>query len=236
MGYQTHRLLTFGGTAWADAEEWQCGIRFDNHESDGPSENRDIAEAIGNYLTSQMIQTLGAGAAPTEFNGLGMGPTHRLSWVRFNKINSNGKYDDPDNPVTVDLQPVQGGQEGILKFPPQVAAAISWTTAKKRPPGAFGRIFLPVSNLNIEADGRLNGGQRNLLANAWAWHLRVLMQIVSNDRINDSWPIIASKVGDGSNTRITGVRVGDVLDTQRRRRNQLREAYSETVTVNYDEG
>lgn len=82
-----------------------------------------------------------------------------------------------------------------------------------------GRMFLPPPGVtSLETNGRLDAGAlTGLAAGLTAW---------KNSLIGDGWtPCVVSESSD-ANVIITTLRVGDVVDTMRSRRNALAETYT----------
>jgi hypothetical protein len=88
-------------------------------------------------------------------------------------------------------------------------------------------MFLPGINANIGADGRLaSSNQTDILTN-----FKTFMSNVNSLQDSPGVIVLASQgrkaplVGGPANKAVTSVRLGNVYDTQRRRRNQLVEVY-----------
>jgi hypothetical protein len=118
------------------------------------------------------------------------------------------------------VSPVQGS--GGLNLPNQCTMVMSLRTG--RPGRAFrGRMYLPTLSMGIylESDGQIAPGQATDLATAFRIFLEGANDITFGpEQIR---AVVASGVGEGANTEITQLSVGRVIDTQRRRRNELAE-------------
>ena len=125
--------------------------------------------------------------------------------------------------------PVGGGPSSIL--PLQIALVASHTTPQPGRRGR-GRMFLPAQNTSTLTSGRVSS---TITASALAAQIALLEAVALDtgvDPANSSVrPIITGKPYD-SYGMITGVSVGDVFDTQRRRRNAISETRS-TGTPSY---
>lgn len=222
MAYALHTLVTFGGTLSsgapaADQDIWQCGIRVAADVGDGalvPVPNLD--DYIG--LVGPAIKAVYTGT------GNQAGSDQRLDFVKVAQIDTTGKYvAGTSSRVYSTGLPVTGttGRVG----PPFLAMACSWTTALGRGAGHAGRIYLPYigySGFNTSRVLTANPPLYQTWAKAFlgACHQTSLGAVV--------WPVVASKKA-GTLNKITGIRVGDVVDVQRRRKNKLRENYTATV-------
>jgi hypothetical protein len=108
-------------------------------------------------------------------------------------------------------------------LPPQNSIAVSWRTQQIGSRGR-GRIFLPSSTSGSLSQGHVSSGAASDITAAAVTFLEALAFTSS------SWnviPIVTGKpfVGYGV---INQVRVGSIMDTQRRRRNRLTEVYTST--------
>lgn len=89
-----------------------------------------------------------------------------------------------------------------------------------------GRMYLPtLAGSNYDSDGRLTSTrQSDFLAAAVAWWQAMQGQIDTGLGGFNIQPVISSEVGQIA-TDVTYLRLGKVVDTQRRRRNKLAEDY-----------
>jgi len=141
--------------------------------------------------------------------------------VKCNNIAPDGTYVDPVThirDVSTSAQPA-----GTPRVPDILSLCISWSTGLARGRASKGRIYLPVYGLNATDAGRMDitpTDQNNFITFGQA-----LLDAFSNSAgIAPVVPVIASKL-DGSIHPITGVRVGNIIDVQRRRKNALTETY-----------
>lgn len=122
-------------------------------------------------------------------------------------------------------------------MPPQTATVLSWRTSQIGAAGR-GRIFAPPLDSQGLAAGLMVTNYRNQLATATKTFLEDMQ--LSNDPIAGIWcnPIVASTIQSGADrvygpyALINGVRVGDVFDTQRRRRRSITEQYQQLSITN----
>lgn len=112
-------------------------------------------------------------------------------------------------------------------LPNQCAVVLSLLT--DRPGRRYrGRMYLPVLTATPDSNGRLLPAVTQGLANAATAFF---------EQVNASLPLalrptlrlsVVSEVGEGARTEVLAVRVGNVIDTQRRRREGLAETYAES--------
>jgi hypothetical protein len=127
-------------------------------------------------------------------------------------------------------QPNGNGSSNVL--PPQIAIVASHRT-RQTGRGGQGRQYRPaVDNDSVTDGGRLtSGAQAATLASHVAALESAKVTIAAETYVR---PAVITNTGTAAAPNlnrysvITSVRVGDVLDTQRRRRNQLVETYLET--------
>jgi hypothetical protein len=233
MGYLAHTLVAFGGplTSQAVQDEWQCGVRLRLLQPDGISQGNGVTDPAA-YMAAieapllAWFGTVNSTTSGSEFNA--MRADAWLSWVKVNNITAGavgpgqpgGKYADPTTHV-FDYPTPQAGRSVATAQPPFVTAAVSFTTALSRGPGHRGRVFLPFG-LTLTNTGRLQSTQQ-IGCNRAAAALLTLLK-APTDANGTIVPIIASKI-NGSRAAINGVETGDVFDVQRRRKDDLIEAY-----------
>lgn len=99
-------------------------------------------------------------------------------------------------------------------LPPQCAVVISLRTGLANRAGR-GRFYLPATAVDASAGGRLSTAAQTTIANAMTRMFAALDP-------TGITPVIYGRLTGSTNT-ITSANVGDVYDTQRRRRNQLTE-------------
>lgn len=100
-------------------------------------------------------------------------------------------------------------------LPFQCATVISLLTASATRSGR-GRFYLPPLAVSVLDDGRISGASLAVLDTAWT----AFFDSLNTDGLS---PVVRNRTAHVS-TAVTGARVGDVIDTQRRRRNKLVEA------------
>ncbi len=149
----------------------------------------------------------------------------RLREVKWAKIGPNGLY--RADPLIAAVNTPGGGGPG-LRYPPQIALAVSLQSATRGPRGK-GRFYLPGPSLAFDPSDALiaaaaAGGVRDA-ATAWLNNLNAWPGIDAND------PKVTIASTSGINSDVTGVRVGRALDTIRSRRGDLPEGYTPLSVV-----
>lgn len=140
-----------------------------------------------------------------------------LEDVKFAFIGADGKY--TRDPYVKAIANVTGGSGGDL-HPPQVALAVSLTTARRGPTGK-GRFFLPMPTAIVGRDDLLiTVLKREEITVSCQTFLNGLANQPGVDVVDVGVTVISSK---GYASIVTGVRVGRALDTIRSRRTSLPE-------------
>lgn len=226
MVYQPHALLRFGGR-WYDTEQWSCGLRL-------ITDDNDTTVAAWEEACVDLVEDL----APMVAAWIGRSDSTvstkaKLDKVSCNSIGPNGLYSDPGNPHDFFYA---SGSAPTGTSPtntwPQLAVCVSLRTAVTRGYATHGRVYTPAS-CTAGTTGRIPTVQRDAIANSFR---DLIEDINTEDRLMIGGNIrvgVVSDMGDPGAARIvTNVMCGDVIDTQRRRRNALVESYYSTPVVN----
>lgn len=159
--------------------------------------------------------------AVTDFHSnanVAIGSQAVLTTIKFNEINTDGRYANDGDTVLADLDPGVPGS-GTTSMPPQVALAITLRTAKMRGRAHAGRFYIPRLAGAIGTDGRLAAAQAGTIVTAATTFLNDLNAALDGvARV-----AVLSDVGTGAVNDVTHVEVGRVLDTMRSRRRSLDE-------------
>lgn len=131
-------------------------------------------------------------------------------------IDVNGHVDET---FTYDRAP-QNGFSDNNNLPSECAIVVSLKTAVNNRRGR-GRMYLPCPAVNaLQNSGRLTAGTTTSIADGAEDFLLVTLTAGGHDFV----PVVASKA-DFALRPITQLKVGDVVDAQRRRRDALSEVY-----------
>lgn len=146
----------------------------------------------------------------------------RLVYVRIAGVTAAGPEVDPakqfDQPTTI-----QGNDTDVL---PQASVVLSLRSGSVAGSGNFGRMYLPHTSMAL-------GSTQARASVAFTGTLATAMQTFVNGVKDDLDaavtaainPMIMTQVVGGTSKRVVEIALGDVNDTQRRRRNQLPEIY-----------
>lgn len=219
--------ITFGGTIYGEQDIWSCGINFAKRsegENPYPPEWFDRAQEVSDEIDVNVSNWF----TDTDMY---ISQHASLTWVKAAWIGTDGLY-LADAGVT-DIGPGVLGSANSSPAP-QLSTAITFETTRRRAPGKHGRIFPPMNIPAITENGHVASYAADAMAVRTAEFLTDIqrsLDVVYNDSLV---PIVASQKTD-DHQEIIYVKVGDVIDTQRTRRNAFNEKYTSKVIVTYPE-
>lgn len=213
MSYLPHLRQTVNG-GLPGGERWSCSVSFGIGSGAGPNQE-DLTDFNSGALTYWQ-----AWFSSTDRRG---GTGTSLTQITTRLIDTTG---------TTILQAQQGastpGGNISVSVPNQCAVVISLITAT---PGARGRgrFYAPCLALTMGTTGRIQTSEVTSIASVTATLLNGLNTSAGINLPSSGAALcVASGVGTGANPRVVAFRVGDVVDTQRRRRDALAETYIRT--------
>lgn len=225
-----HRSLyvTFGGTG-PGVEQWQCGVKFGAYVSVGggfADVGVDAAAAVDLAALVQPLKTM-IGAADVFWPG-----DVYASWIKAVVLDQVGEYAAEARDITI-APPAAGPSSN--RQAASTAWAVTLHSGSKFGHANYGRYYLPCLGLTRD-QGSIGSTQSSVAAilarqatMLQAWQNVVSPAIVSaagTTAADQGRLAIFSKKGNGTTKLVTQLRMGNVADTQRRRRNALRETYS----------
>lgn len=218
MYERQHYLVTIGGTL-AGGEIWQTGCRFASLDAHTDQDFRDELPNIG-------VQDIYDDAA-TLFTLANTWPTTTVvRWAKVAAIGTNGLY--LRDPILYESPTGQAGPLGT-KNPNQICLVASLWTGSTFGKGNYGRMYFPGPGEDVGTDGRWNDTRTD----AWAAAIETMLQAWAGEVSTvgiaaGQLSIMAQGVTPATNA-VNWIRVGRVPDTQRRRRNDLVEDYSDVA-------
>lgn len=205
----THFYLQWGGKL-PGGEQWSCGLRMRNKSGAGfewtSGMQAAVATAVQAYHTSNSSQ---------------VSADAKLSFVKFNLINAEGRYAEATTHETL-LADIPGSGASPAIYPNQIALAVSLVTGFSRGPAHRGRFYLPLPAFPVAGDGLISDEHRDFARTAATTLLTALNAVSANWEV----AVFSRKLGAAGNRRVTGIEIGRALDTQRRRRRSLTEQYA----------
>jgi hypothetical protein len=226
--FAEHTLVTFGGTlgygaATTTQDRWMCGVRVSNDINGAPvgakTDPAGYAALVGPALKAALLAGSGTYAS--------LASDCSVDFIKVAQIGTDGKYlAGSGSPYlyTAGL-PAPGGTGRI--GPPMQALKITLTTANPRGRGHIGGFYLPFVGYTGWNTSTLTAAVANDYRD---WGKKILAAI-KQTTTSDNQPamiVIASRLS-GTLTKVTGVKVGTVVDVQQRRKEQVVETYTTPV-------
>jgi hypothetical protein len=221
-------LLTWGGTLPGN-EIWSCSLKLADADSLAVAQNAVLESIQIPEYTNDFIAPI-VKAFHTD-SSAGISSQCMLTYCKITHMGVQGKALEPFSTHISEhvFTPTAGGWGGAI-YPNQTALAVTLTTAYSRGPAHAGRFYLPLPAWNLGLDGRLTDVSAASTAASASAFIKNLSDMPGVDVPASPGVVVMSRKAGGAVTRkVTGVSVGRVLDTQRRRRNKLDEGYKSST-------
>lgn len=222
--------VTISGTCFAGQEEWSTGFYLGSDSEDALDPGTTSASAIAARWTTFF----------THANAY-VSTAYKTDAVKVSLLNTNGDVDLSAIDI-YDYPSAISGVSGGAPLPPQISVVATLTSDNQRGLASKGRMYLPGVNLPIfPTDPHFSPTEQGNMATK----LQEFFDGV-NDEFNLPGRVVLASKGHkvpgspdpddysytGGITRyVTGLRIGNVYDTQRRRRNDLVEGYINRVVA-----
>lgn len=211
-----HRVVkvTLSGTMFGGAEIWSTGFHMGYENSDAAAITdqgiADVAEAWATFFSNQTT---------------GISNRYSFTMCKMAMLGVDGKS-LPDSAHYYSPQTAVTGGGGPTVLPPQLALVATLANSLPRGLATKGRMFLPGINFGIDDSGHLP----SFYTDQVALNLKAFFDSVYQDADLPGNPVLAStgnslQLRPGAIRNVTQIRIGNVYDTQRRRRNALTETY-----------
>jgi hypothetical protein len=208
--------LTWGGLIGPAGEDtWQTGVHLALHPTlDGPG--LPTAVQLLDVLNGP-IKTFHT--APGAYIAGGC----LLTWAKCAQLDNTGAY--TAEPVYQAIGATFGGAVVAARGAPQVSMVITLYSGQSLGHANFGRLYMPWWEAQVTDQGHVTPANTLTAADAAKTLIDGINAWAATALSATARVMIMSKVGGGQSKLPTTIRVGDVKDTQQRRRRQLREAY-----------
>lgn len=209
--------VVWNGTI-GSAEEFSVGASFtidnDLDNWDQPSANAIVDAILAIDIPAPLLAcfNIGVGVVGIRLEG------HADTGATIGASEAN--YDDPQ------LGTATGSQH-----PPQTSIVLSMKSAATGQSGR-GRLYWPAMGITLDSDLLVSNPSTTSLVNAWASYLQSVSAAIRDNAGLFPWTTVSLAVASptkGTQAPVTRLEVGNVLDTQRRRRNNLVEARATAV-------
>jgi hypothetical protein len=219
--------LTFGGSMYT-SETWSVGLRITGVEGAliGIPNLGDLELFTHDRIAevAAKVEAYWTGLAG-ELNGKA-----KLAWCKMAAIDTDGTMSDTGI-AAVNNYPTPAAGGGGDAYP-QLALAVSLLTGVPRGRAHSGRMYLPIgAGVTPDTNGRISSGFATTFADNTAVFINTLNDWAGVDPAWGPNVHIMSGLDGGTRHKVTGVRVGRTVDTQRRRRIGITEQYIEATTV-----
>jgi len=211
--------VTLSGTMFGGAEEWSTGFFLGQEGSDATAPTQaaidQIRDAWATFFTSATSYISSA---------------YTFTQAKAALIDDTGHTVLDSVVYAYPAAAVVGGR-AAGHLPPQCALVVTLLSDRPRGKASKGRMYLPGFAGSIELTGKIAAGNRDSIAT----NMKTFFDSMVGDADIPDQLILAAK-GTGALPALTAqndfvetIRVGDVVDTQRRRRNGLVETYTSRV-------
>lgn len=208
--------LTFGGDLQDTDEVWTCGFHIGRESA---NTTQSDLENIGSLQITAMADSIKTFFTHPQTR---VPSKYRLQWVKMAAIGTNGKY--LGAPVEY-YYTTPGVGSSVSGFVPQNSSVFTIVSDKFKDPGKYNRFYLPAATPLGAGNFKLTAAQTQDMATRLAVLLNDINIALTVELSGIAVRVVSQK--SGIYRSIDHARVGDIIDTQRRRRNALREEYSE---------
>lgn len=207
--------VTMSGTMYAGQEIWTTGFWAGSTTADAPAPTEEAAEAIATdwqtFFTSASVK---------------IAYLFKTATIKITPYSAAGVIDVAGIKSYSYPTAIEGAHTGNGN-PPQCSVVATLVAGSGIGNGGKGRMYLPGVGSGIDTTGHLATGDANSIASALGTFFANVNASIDSPGIAINAAKTAPITGFlAVNRALTVVRVGNVFDTQRRRRNALAESYS----------
>lgn len=213
--------VTLSGTMFSGAEQWSTGFYFGEEGADAADGSEAMAAAI-----------LAAWKTFFQHANSLVNSNYITTQCKVAKIDANG-HTVLDKVFYSMASPTFAGATGVSPLPPQCALVVTLLSDRPRGKASKGRMYLPGFSGALGGNGRVQGIHQGQIADnlktffdALTGHIDIPNELILAAKGTGPTPALTAQ-----NDYVETIRVGDVVDTQRRRRNGLLESYVSRVLV-----
>lgn len=214
-----HRVnrVTISGTMFGGAEEWSTGFFYGQEGADSAPGTSAMALAV-----------LTAWRTFCETANSHMSSAYLTTQVKVAALKTDGKTDTGDVNYAYPSTELKGTVSAII-LPPQCSLVVTLMSDRPRGKASKGRMYLPgIAAMPAVTTGKLP----STTVGSIATNLQTFFNALEASADVPDELILAAKqsgllgVSPAQNDFVESLKVGDVIDTQRRRRNGLAESYT----------
>ena len=222
--------LTFGGQLAQGQDEWNCGINLSiSNDAILPITGTDALEAFQGYGDAIDEDVVSDFTNYIQHADMDIPTGATLDYIKIALIGEDGFY--MTEPRIWEIVDVTGS--AIRAYVPQVSLVMTLQSDKFRDPGKYSRFYLPtcVPNGRDAYRPTKTSDKANITAALLHTLDKEIYTLARTQRVRPA-AITSSPKFEGNYRPIRFVKVGNVFDTQRRRRNKIGETYSTTEILN----
>lgn len=217
-----HRVqrVTISGTMFGGAEEWSTGFFLGQEGSDAADATDLTATAILNAWRTFF-------EAPTSY----ISSLYLTTQVKVAAIAADGHTELDEVHYAYPATTLDGAVSSAVVLPPQCTVVVTLLSDRPRGKASKGRMYLPGIAAMVNNVGKLSTSNAGTIAD----NMKTFFDTLAGSFDVPDQLILAAR-GTGpvpgltaQNDFVESLRVGDVIDTQRRRRNGLAEVYTSRV-------
>lgn len=139
-------------------------------------------------------------------------------------VGADGLYVLGSDPDILDAGPGAGGNGSLAHVAPQLCTVVTLRTLASRGHASRGRFFWPgAAYETLDDSGHISSAAALSMAEAFSAMIMSINTVLHSAYSADMNISVMSKLGSGVARAVTKIEVGDVIDTQRRRRRQIPE-------------
>jgi hypothetical protein len=223
-GRYAHKVVrvTLSGTMLQGNEEWQTGFFMGRMSADATAPTQAFCDLVRDSWATFFT------AANSVINS-----NFTFTQAKCALLATDTKYDTSADVVVSFPATAKTGAQGGAPLPPQIALVATLIGGSGKGLAGKGRMYLPGVCDPVGSNGRFNSLVAQNIANNLATFFNTLDASIDapGHVINASMGTEKIAYINAKNVPVNGVRVGDVYDTQRRRRNSLSETYKTAVVT-----
>jgi len=216
--------VTLSGKMLGGAEEWQTGFYMGSATADAGTPSQAFVDGVRDAWI-----TFFTAAEPA------ISRYYSFDQVKAVQLEKNGQYGANEPVVSFPATQILGARVGNPN-PPQLALVATLIGGSGKGLAGKGRMYLPGVSEVVDTTGHLGTTFCAALATKLAAFFNTVDAIpgapghaINVSRGHKLTGDFAGQHVGARNVKINGVRIGNVYDTQRRRRNALAETYSAAV-------
>lgn len=208
--------ITLSGNMFSAGEEWSTGFFMGQEGSDATP----ISQAGLDHIRDAWITFF------TSANS-SVNSAYKFLQAKSAIINDTGHTDTANVLYSYPSGTISGGV-GTNTHPPQCSLVATLLSDRPRGLASKGRMYLPGISATVTSNGKISSTDTNNIATNLKTFFDALTGFVG---LPDQLILAAKGTGalpalTAQNDYVETIRVGDVIDTQRRRRNALSEVYT----------